>query len=180
MASKLISLQGFKPTTRPPNNQFAAFLKATCPEKSTKTMVCFIGFEYCVYLSPLPLCTPNSSLPSPRPASRCPPGPPKTGQGRPRWPKMSPRWAQKGTSIHDKILQDNFGRRLVPILGPTSANLFSTWTQPGPSKPILKPTWHPSCSWQGFKPTARPPNNQFAAFLKATCPEKSAKTIGFP
>ena len=136
-------------------------------------------FECSVHLNPLPPCTPNSSLPSPRPASRCPPGPPKTGQGRPRWPKMSPRWAQKGTPIHDKILQDNIGRQLGPILGPTSANLGSTWTQLGPSKPISKPTWHPSCFWQGFKPTTRPPNTQIARFLEATCPEKSTETTCF-
>ena len=107
-------------------------------------------------------CSPNSSVPSPKPASRCPPGPPKKGQGGPIWSKMNPRWAQKGAAINGKILQNNFARPLGPILGTTSANLDSTWAQLGPSKPIVKPSWHPSYSWQGVKPTAKPPNNQTA------------------
>ena len=109
--------------------------------------------------------------------------PAKSGakEGRPKLARTHAcRAPQKGAPINGKILQDNFGRPLGPILGPTSANLGSTWAQLGPSKPTVKPTWYLSCFWQGFKLTAKPPNNKCAAFLKVTCPEKSAKTIGFP
>ena len=57
------------------------------------------------------------------------------------------------------------------------ALLILSWAQPGQFKPILKPTWHPSCSLQASKLATRPPNIDFASFLKALCLQKSAKNV---
>ena len=68
----------------------------------------------------------------------------------------------------------------MAICSPSWGHLGPSWAQLGTSKPILKPTWHPSCCLQAFKPTRRPPSNHFASFLKACCIQKSAKNTDCP
>ena len=88
---------------------------------------------------------------------------------------MGPRWARKGAPHENQIPQDIPGA----FLGPSWGHLGSAWAQLGPFKPMLKPTWHPSCCVQALKTTRRPPSNHFASFLKACCLQKSAKNIDF-
>ena len=73
-------------------------------------------------------------------------------------------------------------RKIIPgaLLGPSWGQFWPIWARRGPFKPILKPTWHPSCYLQALKTTRRPPKNQFASFLKVVCLEKLAKSIDFP
>ena len=86
---------------------------------------------------------------------------------------MGPRWSQRGARHNEKIPQGNSWSPLGPILG----KFWPIWSRRGPFKPILKPTWHPSCYLQAFKTTRRPPKNHFASFLKVACLENGQKTL---
>ena len=50
-----------------------------------------------------------------------------TPQEGPRRAQDSPRWAQKGTTNNDKIMQDTFWSPLGAIVGPSWVSLGSTW-----------------------------------------------------
>ena len=102
-----------------------------------------------------------------------------TPQEGPRRAQDSPRWAQDGPETGRRTTGKS--RKIIPgaLLGPSWGQLRPTWGQLGPSKPILKPTCHPSCFLQALKTTGRPPKGNFASFLKATCLPKSTKIIDF-
>ena len=116
---------------------------------------------------------------------------PRAPKMAPRRPKTTPRWPQDGpkrAQNEAKMTQDGpkTGRGTTAksckilfgaLLGPSWGHLGSTWAQLGTSKPILKPTWHPSSCFQTLKTTRRPPSSHFAIIFKACCLQKSAKNI---
>ena len=84
----------------------------------------------------------------------------------PRWPSIGPTWIYSMSLSH--FMTRSWG------------HLWPSWARLGPFKPNLKPTWHPSCFLQTFKPPIRPPSSPFASFLKAPCLHQPAKNRDFP
>ena len=103
-----------------------------------------------------------------------------TPQEGPRRPQDSPKWSQDGPRKRRRTTTKSCKICFGAFSGPSWGQLGPLRAQLGPSEPILKLSCLPSCCFQAFKTTTRPPNGHFAMFLEISWPDQSAKINVFP